>query len=422
MTRSDGAPRLTTEQVARRLGVKPETVYAYVSRGLLRSVRAGDGRGSRFDPVDVERLAAHNSHRRPVRSTEPVIRTALTLIRDGRLYYRGMDVTELARSQSFESVATLLWSQRLAPDARFTADHDLVDVARRAVAALPDGVRLTDRLRVIAAVAASADRFRFHTEPEAVAATGATLLAAMVDALPLVGTAPQTLTDDRLAARLWPRLAAEPARPEALAALNGALVLLADHDLATSTVAARVAASTRAHPYAVVAAGLSAAEGPLHGAAPTHAYHLIQDAINTGDPVGVYTEALRVDGRVEGFVHPLYPDGDVRAKALLALLESVPARPELRAAVDGLVAAARRRVPSRPNIDFALAVLAHSCKMTVDAGEAIFAIARTAGWIAHAMEEYREPQLRFRFHGTYTGPALTDADPRVRDGGRLAAS
>lgn len=400
-----GSGRLSTEQVAQRLGVKPETVYAYVSRGVLRSTRNGDGRGSWFDEADVERLAARSSRGRPARPGWPTIRTQLTLISDGRLYYRGLDATELARSESFESVATWLWSQRRQPGVRFTAPAGLVDMARAAVAALPAAVRLTDRLRVIAGVAASADRLRFNTEPDAVAATGATLLATMVDALPLVGP-PPTSTDPRLAARLWPRLTAEPARPEALDALNAALVLLADHDLAASTVAARVAASTRAHPYAVVAAGLSAFEGPLHGAAATQTYQLLRNAITTGDPVGVYSESLRTGGQVEGFgqrPHPLYPDGDVRARALLALLEPVPAPPEVRAAVDGLLGAAQHHSPRRPNIEFALAVLAHTCRMVPDAGEAIFALARTAGWIAHAMEEYREPGLRFRFHGTYVG-------------------
>jgi citrate synthase len=423
--------RMTTEQVARRLGVKPETVYAYVSRGMLHSSRGGDGRGSWFDPAEVERLAARGSGRRAPRTPEPVIRTALTLIHDGRLYYRGRDATELARSESFEAVAHWLWSESLDPAIRFTAPAKPVELAGTAIAALPDAVRLTDRLRVIAGVAASADPLRFNTEPDAVAATGGSLLAALVDALPLVAPADADIAtagggavdsgapapggrspagggpaDDRLAARLWPRLTAQPATPAAVAALNAALVLLADHDLAASTVAARVAASTRAHPYAVVAAGLSAFEGPLHGAAASHTYRLLGNAIATGDPVAVYSESLRTDGQVEGFgqrPHPLYPDGDIRARALLGMLESVPAPPDVRAAIDGLVDAAGRRSPRQPNIEFALAALAHTCRMTPDAGEGIFAIARTAGWIAHAMEEYREPGLRFRFHGTYTG-------------------
>ncbi|MEV6520809.1 citrate synthase [Longispora sp. NPDC051575] len=425
--------QLTTDQAAARLGVKPETVYAYVSRGLLHSTRARDGRGSLFDPAEVEQLAARGSRNRPVKETGPVVRTALTLIRDGRLHYRGHDVAALAAQRSFEAVATLLWSGTLDPRARFAAPAGSVELARAATAPLPGGVRLTDRLRVIVAVAASSDPVRFNIQPDAVAGTGAALLATMVDALPVLGGTPppdpagstdnQTKNDSRrvsppdgrprattdldLAARLWPRLTAAPPTPATVHALNAALVLLADHDLAASTFAARVAASARAHPYAVVAAGLSAFDGPLHGAAATQAYRLLADAIATGDPLTVYSERLRTEGRVEGFfhgAHPLYPDGDIRARVLLGLLEDVPTTPEVRAAVDGLLAAAGGRSPRLPNIEFALAVLAHVCGMTPGAGEAVFALARTAGWIAHALEEYAEPGLRFRYQGTYTGP------------------
>jgi citrate synthase len=387
--------QLTTAQVAQRLGVKSETVYAYVSRGLLHRTRGPGGRGSLFDAVEVERLAARRSGRRG--GPGPQVRTALTLIRDGRLYYRGMDATVLARTDAFEAVATLLWSGESDPDARFEAPDDLVAQARAAAAALPDRARLTDRLRVIVTAAACADPRRFDTA--SVAATAATVLAAMVDALPLRG--PEPPGGSLLAARLWPRLSDQPPRPEAVAALNAALVLLADHDLAASTVAARVAASTRADPYAVVAAGLAAFDGPLHGAAASHAHRLLADALG-GDPVAVYTERLRTEGRVPGFlphVHRLYPHGDVRAATLLGLL---PEASTVRAAVDGLAAAAGP--DAHPSIELALAAFAHAAGMGPDAGEAIFALARTAGWIAHAAEEYDEPGLRFRFTGSYAGP------------------
>ena len=179
---------------------------------------------------------------------------------------------------------------------------------------------------------------------------------------PEAGTSPEDASgeDTRLAARLWPRLTGRVPDLVPLATLNGALVLLADHDLAASTVAARVAASTRAHPYAVVSAGLAALDGPLHGNAVSAAYRLIAEAMASGDPVEVYAERLRSDGRVAGFadhVHLLYPDGDVRAATLLDALAGAGLPASLQAAVDGLVAAASRRSPRPPTIDFALAVL-----------------------------------------------------------------
>jgi citrate synthase len=196
---------------------------------------------------------------------------------------------------------------------------------------------------------------------------------------------------------VWSRLTARPPTAAAIRTLNAALVLLADHDLAASTLAARVAASTRAHPYAVVGAGLAALDGPLHGAASGPAYALLADAVRSGDPIGTVSERLRVGGSVPGFGHPLYPEADPRAAELLGQLPDVPAR--------AIVDAVARTSRPKPNVDFAIAAFALLTGMTADAGEALFAIARTAGWIAHALEEYGDRPSRFRPSGRYAGPA-----------------
>lgn len=169
-------------------------------------------------------------------------------------------------------------------------------------------------------------------------------------------------------------------------------MLLADHGLAVSTVAARVAASARAHPYAVVSAGLGAMDGQYHGAASTLAYGFLADALD--DPVRAVSERLRA-GAVPGFGHVLYQHQDPRATALLGMLPDHP--------VLGVIERIRRELDGFPNVDLALAALMHCCGMPADAGEVIFALARTAGWIAHAIEEYAEPRLRFRSLGVYIG-------------------
>src|SRR5690349_10382642 len=219
---------MTTDQVARRLGVKPATVYAYVSRGLLHSERNADGKGSLFAEADIEVFAARQG--RP----GPVIRTGLTLIGDGRLFYRGQDALVLARESSYESVATLLWTGELR-DVPLEPSPDLRDLAQAVTAPLPAAARLTDRLRVICAAAAAADPLRFDTGPAAVVVTGRTTLATMVAALPIrqPDAGGSTFAD-----LLWRRLTATPPAPAAIRALNAALVLLADHDLAASTLAA----------------------------------------------------------------------------------------------------------------------------------------------------------------------------------------
>ncbi|WP_229069947.1 citrate synthase family protein [Actinoplanes sp. DH11] len=387
-------PLLTTEEVAERLGVKPATVYAYVSRGLLRSHRNADGKGSLFARSDVDTFAAGRR-----RDTTPRIQTGITLIRDGSLFYRGRDATVLAATTTFEAVASLLWTGEL-DETPFPINSELVKLAERVTEHLPPTARLTDHLRVTVAAAASADPLRFDTTPAAVAATGRQLLTTMVHALPAQNSVVHL--NAPLVDALWARLTRERPTRSGIQALNAALILLADHDIAASTLAARVAASTRAHPYAVVSAGLAALDGPLHGAASALAYPLVAQAVDTADPLGVVSDHLRSGGTIPGFGHPLYAGGDPRATALLRMIGGPAADTANR-----LADAVRTRSGVLPNVDLALAALAVRYAMPAHAGEAIFAVARTAGWLAHAMEEYADRPLRFRPSGRYAGESPT---------------
>ncbi|MCD7443117.1 citrate synthase [Streptomyces lincolnensis] len=397
--------RLTTKEAAELLGVKPETVYAYVSRGQLSSRRVPGGRGSTFDAKEVEALARRNrreSGGSPGSGGEPAVRTRLTLIDTDRYYFRGVDATELAARHSYEEVAEWLWTGRLRPGATFTAPEAAVAVARRAVDALPEHTAPTDRLRVAAIAAAVADPLRFDLSEEAVLGTARVLIPTLVAALPPMGYDDQE--GGPLAHRLWTRLSGRPADEASLRALDRALALLVDHDLAASTLAVRVAASARAHAYAAVSTGLGVLEGPLHGAASGLAHRLLLDVLDRGDAAPVIADELRAGRRIPGLGHRLYPGEDPRARALFALLEEIPrAEPALLAARD-IVATTARHAPLHANVDLALAVLTASSGMPATAGETVFAVARTAGWIAHALEEYGERPLRMRPSGHYVGP------------------
>ncbi|MEV7073106.1 citrate synthase [Streptomyces sp. NPDC093990] len=398
--------RLSTKEAAELLGVKPETVYAYVSRGQLSSRRVPGGRGSTFDAKEVEALARRNRREgggSPGSGGDLSVRTRITFIDRDRYYFRGVDATELAARHSYEEIAEWLWTGRMQPGITFTAPEATVGTARRAVDALPEHTGPTDRLRVAAIAAAAADPLRFDLSEEAVLGSARTLIPTLVAALPPV-LHDHRRDDGRLAPRLWSRLSGRKPDEASLRVLDTALGLLVDHDLAASTLAVRVAASARAHAYAAVSAGLGVLEGPLHGAASGLAHKLLLDVLELGDAAPVIAQELRAGRRIPGLGHRLYPGEDPRARALFALLEEIPrAEPALLAARD-IVATAARHAPLHANVDLALAVFTASSGMPATAGETVFAVARTAGWIAHALEEYGERPLRMRPSGTYVGP------------------
>ncbi|MFC0431717.1 citrate synthase [Kutzneria buriramensis] len=379
---------LTTAEVARRLGVKTETVYAYASRGMLRSTRLPGRRGSFFAQDEIDEFVASGRDGRQLSGAVERIRTELTLLDDDLLFYRGHNAGELALTVSFEAVAKLLWTGELDKTFNFRRYDRGVETVRTALAALPPQTGTLDAMKVAVAVLGAVDPLRFDLTTPAVVRVGQRLISVLVDALP-GDEVDSPLIAERLAGKLG-------GRPIDLGLLNIALVLLADHDLAASTVAARVAASARAHPYAVVSAGLGAVDGRYHGVQSTLAYRFLAEAKD--NPLRAIAERQRAGG-IPGFGHRVYQAHDPRADVLIGLLRTHPDADHVMGTVDAVIVAA----DSFPNVDLALAALMHAYDLHPDAGETIFALARTAGWLAHAIEEYREPGLRFRPLGVYTG-------------------
>ncbi len=401
------ARRLTTAEAAARLGVKPETLYAYVSRGLLARQRSA--RGSTFDAADVERMAA-TTRRRGAGGPRPMaFVTELTLIENGELRYRGLDAVLLSRERSFEAVASWLWEgvwdSSTVPWMATPAQHRAVSAVQEL---LDPGVEPIDRYTLAVAVAATADPLRQARSLESVSAAARAAIAVMVGALPRagIGPAPMIPADRRgaptVAERLWPRLSRLEATPERVAALDAALVLLADHELAASTLAARVAAAFGADPYAVIGTGLGAVSGVEHGAASLEVHTLFERAEAVGAARAVGDVARRL-GSVPGLGMMLYPDGDPRGAELLRRGRLVAGRADRLAVVDEIVALSAARGLPAPNVDFGLGALAFVAEMVTGAGEAIFAPARVAGWIGHAREEYVD-RTRFRARASYIGP------------------
>jgi citrate synthase len=404
-------------EAARRLGVKQATLYSYVSRGVLRRRTGEDGRASLFDAAEVEVLARRGRPRLPGPG-ELVIESGLTEITSDHAYYRGLDITALAASRSLEEVSWLLWTGRLTggDTGPWRAPAAALRAGRAAQAALPEGTLPLERLQVIVPALAAADPMRLHLDPPAVIAAGQTIMAGMVGCLPEHageeapgGDDAGSLSADGLTARLWRTLCPGPPGGELWDALRAALVLLADHELAASTLAARVAASVRADPYAVVATGLGALGGALHGGASLGVETMLAAASGPADVPRVVASLLRRGERIPGFGHFVYRAGDPRAAFLLDRIRAAaPGSPRLEVA-RALAAEVERRGLPGPNIDFALGVLASVSGMIAGAGEAVFAVARTAGWLGHALEEYaRRTPLRPR--ARYTGPQHGNLD------------
>ncbi|HEX4254761.1 MAG TPA: citrate/2-methylcitrate synthase [Streptosporangiaceae bacterium] len=406
------AGQLTAAEAAHRLGVKPATLYAYVSRGVLTRRKDPAGRTSRYDAQEIEDLARRGRPRRPAHAADIVVESALTEIDGAQFRYRGRDVSGLATSRSLEEVAEFLWTGEFPGHPEpWRARPEALAVGRAAQAALPAGALPLERLQVIVPAMAATDPLRLQLDPPAVRAAARGLITGLVDCLPAPGDAglPSGPPDPAapIAERLWSRLTSRRPAPGLLAAVSAALVLLADHELAASTLAARVAASVRADPYAVVATGLGAVSGALHGGASLGAENLLTAAATPAGVPAVIRDLLRRGERVPGFGHFVYRGGDPRAARLLGLIAAAAPRSRVLAVADAVRAEVGGRGLPGPNIDFALAVLSRAAGMIDGAGEAIFAVARTAGWSAHAMEEYvRATPLRPR--AVYVGPAPQD--------------
>ncbi|WP_227983121.1 citrate/2-methylcitrate synthase [Nocardia spumae] len=375
---------------AERLGVKPATLYAYVSRGVLTRRYDPDRRRSLFDPGEIEKLARRGKPRRRPAPTDIAIASSITALGTDRPYFRGRDAVELAASATFEAVAEWLWRADLTDSGPWRAPEEAVAAARAAQADLPAGVLPLDRLHLVVITLALRDPLRFHRDPATVVGIARALIAGMVAALPQL-SAP---IGHSVAATLWSRLSARPpAGDRELRILGAALILLADHELASSTFAARVAASVHADPYAVVSCGLGVLSGPMHGGASLAVERMFAETTVPSRVPTAFDDRLRRGERIPGAGHAVYRAGDARGTYLVdAIREIAPDHPAVAVAEAISTELRIRRLPAI-NSDFGLGVLATVFDMVPGAGETVFAVARTAGWLAHALEEYESGTL-----------------------------
>ena len=394
-----GRAYLSAEEARRELGVAAQTLYAYVSRGLIRSEPGPDGRRSRrYHAEDVRRLRERRAARRDPDAAAggalhwgaPVLDSALTLITDGHLYYRGRDAVELSRGSTVEEVAALLWTG----DPGAPADWFRGPVPDPRPEPGMDPLRA---MQVELARAEAADPSAWDLRPERAARTGARVLRRMA-AVAAGGVGDAEPLSAALAAA-W-----APDRPDAEPLVRAALVLLADHELNVASFTARCVASAGSTLHAAVSAGIGAMHGVHHA---RHVERVEALFAEVGDPRSarrVLEARLRRGERVPGFGHRLHPSGDPRAAELLRRLrECDPAGPA-PALADAVAAAGEALLGDRPTVEVGLVALARSLGLPAGAPLVLWVLGRSLGLVAHAVEQYGSRDV-LRPRARYTGPA-----------------
>lgn len=362
------------------LGVKPPTLYAYVSRRLVRAeADAGDARRSLYARADVEALARRS--RRPraraevaeqaIRWGDPVLVTAISEVRDGMLRLRDRPVADCAEAMTLEEVAALLCgveSVECPPVAAEEAEYGPMGRA----------------LRYLSGAVETAAPMQGQTAA-GIARDGGVLMSGVANAL--LGQKRTRPLHLRLAEAWGLDVRGQDD-------LRRALVVLADHELNPSTFAVRVCASTGSSLPAALLAGMSTLTGLRHGGVAGLARSALRAAHAGRMEAFLATPAGRSPYGF-GFGHPLYPEGDPRARVVLERLPQ-----------DSPSMIAQRRISERldiaPNIDAALAALSEFYGLPDEAAFTIFAMGRLAGWIAHAIEQVQSGEIirpRARYRG-----------------------
>ena len=381
---------LSSREAAEILGVSVPTLYAYVSRGMLASIPEGNARSKRYAHEEVLRLAARKADGKRAGHAVaaamswgvPVLESRISQIAGGRLIYRGHDSAALATHATLEQTAALLWGVSSADPDAGAGRLPAVPRLPPAVTGLAPALAMPPLERAMALLPLLARMPAGVTQESRPAQLMRMLASLLLDV---------EITDAPLhvqLARAW------SLQGEAQELLRAALVLMADHELNASAFTVRCVASTGAALPAALCAGLAALSGREHGGHYLIAKELIEAEL--ASPGSQPLLAMQ-----PGFGHPLYPDGDPRATLLLRMMAPLPGA----AGVLALAARAAATKGAEPNSDFALAALELVLHLPPHAGAVLFALARSAGWLAHAAEQAADGQMirpRARYVGDYT--------------------
>jgi citrate synthase len=351
---------------------------------------------------------------------------------EGRLYYRGYEIADLAGRVGFEDVTYLLWHGELPSRAESLRFADALRAARGLPAAvlrllreLPRDCHPLDALRTAVSLAASIDPETRSDDPEAVTRKAVRLMTLVPETVAAwqrirTGRDPVPSRSDlgHAAYFLWLLDGREPSA-ELGHVMDVVLTLHADHEFNASTFAARVAVATLADLHAAITAAIATLKGPRHGGANEDVLAMLR-GIEDPDRAEAFVEArvgaraamTRVEradarARIPGFGHRVYKVDDARARVLRGMAKTMAdatGRGRLFDVAERVYDAMRARTSLPVNVDFFSAVVYDALDIPPDFCTSIFAVGRVAGWCAHVMEQYADNRLiRPRAH--YTGPA-----------------
>jgi citrate synthase len=426
---SERAGMMTANEAADQLGVKLGTLYAYVSRGWLKSYRRKVGRQALYRRADIEALRGVVSTERgrrgrslPAASSwvtvaQPksiddgapgviVAESAVSSINEGKLAYRGYPIEEIVAHASFEEVCLLLWSGERPVAEEIAALRAEIHGAQmppsvaEALAAVGDDAPPLLRLAAVMPSLAAWDR----RQPPRTRIDRAKLIISQLPLALAQPPAPGAPGGPGMAGRLLGWVPGSTCAEWEVEALDRVLIACAEHELNASTFAARVIASTGADLFASVLSALCSLSGPIHGGACDRIESMFAE-IESGARVDECLAGFTRDRRLPpGFGHAIYPEGDPRAALLRQVAQSIAKRRGRRLfeAALKVEAAVSKRERLRPNLDFYLTVCVRMLGFQRAMPAAIFAIGRASGWIAHALEQYADNRLirpRMRYRG-----------------------
>ncbi len=391
---------LTSKQVLKELDIKPQTLYAYVSRGWIKSIADPNTRGRLYLKSDIDKLQirkrARSGHAVAAASAihfgDPVLESSIAEILENTVHYRNYDLfTDLAdQNVPFENVAELLWS----------------------------GTLILQPIRWESALS-SAETKRWNIAYEQARAQGESKhrIAAMISQLTLLDVrepdprADQTLKMARelylyLAALTAPQSGAEKisrsivetlcggfklTSPDARKIINSILVACAEHELNTASFVARAAAANGADTLLCLEAAYATFRGTQQAyqvyAVEAWNHKLHSQKLSDQDLHQILEAHIQSEGKLDGFGHPLYKDGDPRARYLLNLGRNSAGNLKAVSSLERAIQWMKVQYGEEPNLDVALVYLTRLLGLPDKTASTLFSLARFSGWIAHILEQ-----------------------------------